>query len=440
VTALDDAVDTRTPPSDVAAERSILGAMLQSRAAVLDVSDRLTGPEFYRPAHEVIYAAIRRLHDAEEPIDPVTVANRLRADGDLSRCGGGGYLADLFGSTPTAANASYYARIVADLAARRRLIEAGARIAQLAWSTDGADLPGLMGDARAEIDAATATHTGDRLRPFSEHVTEAFDRWDTPDATAIPTGWHDVDRMLNGGLRPGHLFVVAARPATGKSFAATLIASAAAMRGIGCLFVSLEMSSAEVTDRVVAAHAGVNLARMTTRTLDETDWERAARSHTKFLDWPLWIESGGGIGLAQVRSRARTTVRTGLGMIVIDYLQQLVPAGKAQSREQEVAAISRGLKRLATEFSVPVVAIAQVNRGPANRQDKRPVVTDLRESGSIEADADEIVLLHRDDEERPGEVEFHVAKNRHGIEGRVSLGWAPHQARITSLARYPEAS
>ncbi len=238
--------------------------------------------------------------------------------------------------------------------------------------------------------------------------------------------------MLAGGLRPGHLLIVGARPAVGKSVVASVIAHAVARRGVGTLFCSLEMSRDEVTDRVAADIASVDVGRLTRRELRPEDWERLKTAQASASGWPLKVVDRADQTVSGVRARARDVSRRkgGLGLVVVDYLQLMKPSDSKAPRQEQVASISRGLKLLAKEMQVPVVALAQVNRGPMNRTDKRPAMSDLRESGSIEADADEIVLLHRDDKESPGEIEFIVEKNRHGRTGTVALAWAPHFSRV----------
>jgi replicative DNA helicase len=340
---------------------------------------------------------------------------------------------------PTGMSGPYHARTVTRLARVRRTAAAVNRALQLLATTDLDDVDDTLEAIRGDLDRAVSEgKTASDLVAWVEAVTAAGDTWESPPDRTLPTGLTDLDDMLAGGLRPGHLCVIGARPAVGKSLAASVIAANLAARGVGTLVVSLEMTAAEFVDRIVAHRADVVLDRLTRHALDDLDWQRVARLTAASSAWPLWIDDRAGLNLRQIRTRARDVTRRqgGLGVVIVDYLQLVVPADARVPRQEQVAAVSRGLKQLAREFAVPVVALAQVNRSPAARTDKRPAMSDLRESGAIEADADEIVLLHRDDDETPGEITFIVEKNRHGKTGPVQLAFAPHRARIANLSRW----
>lgn len=426
---------------DLDAERIVLGSLMLDPRIVDDVlASGITAADFYEPRHEVIFDAIMAASRAGEPHTAAEIGQRLDLDA-LRRAGGAPYLAELISSVPTAANGVYQARQVVAFARLRFAGQVAARLADLAERAPVADVDQVIESMRAEFDERTANRTRGNLAAFGDLLLSAMERWETPDVEVLATGWHDVDDKLNGGLRPGHLCVIGARPAVGKSVAAVGLAHQAASHGVGTLFVSLEMPRDEVLDRVASHAASINLSRITRRELDDLDWQRAARLVQTAQDWPLYVDDRPGNTVTGIRARARDLHRSkGLGLIVVDYLQIVRPSDRRLSREQQVSEIAKGLRAIGRELSVPVVALAQVNRESAKSSDARPTMAQLRESGAIEADADEVILLHRDDEEAPGEIEFHIEKNRHGRTGKVVLAWAPHYARIVSMARWQEAA
>lgn len=415
------------PSYDIDTERAVLGAILGSGGRLIDRLD-LTGEDFHHPAHAELWALMHRLHTAGDPVEPVSVlatSDRKAIHGPaLNEC-----------VTAATVSPDYYADQLRGHTMRRRILHAAHQLEQLSASPADRDLLELVELARGFVDEQT--RTGDRHRTstsLDDTLAAGLTRWCTPDTNVLPTGWIDLDDKLTGGLRPGHLTVVGARPSVGKSLVATELAAAVASTGAGVLFSSLEMSSAEVTDRITASRTRIPLDILTAGRADEEQMDALARFHTRAHTWPLEIDDRANVGVSGIRGRARDLTRRprGLSLVIVDYLQLVSPADKRAPREQQVASISRGLKLLARDLQVPVVALAQVNRGPAARENKRPVMSDLRESGAIEADADEVWLLHRDDEAFPGELEVNVVKNRHGQTGYVRLGWAPHTARITN--------
>jgi replicative DNA helicase len=421
---------------DVNAERAVLGSVLYSGGRAL-AGLELDPGDHYRPAHEQLHHLLLTMHAAGDPIEIPALLHRLASEAIP-----GVDAAYLHGLTEgvAVANVGYYARIIAGHARLRRTHAAALRIAQMTESADLDDIDSLIESLRHDLDIATRGRDASSATRLCDAWTRALERWETPDTDVLPTGWRDLDDVLAGGMRPGHLFVIGARPAVGKSIAAAVVATHVASRNTGVLFSSLEMSEAEVTDRIASNLARVNLSRLTERNVSDWELQRLVGAHARSSGWPLWIDDRPGVGVNAIRGRARDVSRRseGLGLVVVDYLQLIAPTDRKAPRQEQVATISRSLKLLAREMCVPVVALAQLNRGLVHRQDKRPVMSDLRESGAIEADADEIVLLHRDEKERPGEIEFGVEKNRHGRETRVSLSWSPHHARIASLARYGE--
>lgn len=414
-------------------ERQIIGCIVASGGRALDDLDDLQPGDFLDPKLEDAFTVARQLHESGTPVTTVTLAEHLTGRKHALRASD---LAALDARVTVWVEAAHIAAHLRDQANRRRLASVGNML--IARSADpAASAEGLVEDGRALLDAAIAQGTSD-LPTFLDRVMSANDRWQQTDDAVLPTGWIDLDEKLTGGLRKGHLCVIGARPAVGKSVAATVAAANIAQRGAGVLLCSLEMSGDEVTDRVMSNVAGTPLAHLTGRNLDDLDWQRQRNALGKVGGWQLWVDDRSGITVNQIRSRARTIAHRGrLDMIIVDYLQLVRPADPRIPREQQVASVSRSLKHVARELEVPVVALAQVNRGSTTRQDKRPMMSDLRESGSIEADADEIVLLHRDDDDPNllGEIEFIVVKNRHGATGKVELAFQPDRARISNLGR-----
>jgi replicative DNA helicase len=416
-------------------EQYVLGAVMASHGHALADLDGLTAADFYRPTHEALFTLMLAMHARGEPLELTAVYEQLATHPIRGLTGAD--LHEIHQACMTPANVGYYARTVRQLSRLRRIRLAGAQLVHLADAAAPGNVDTLAEQARSEVDAATRDASGGESSPLGELLIEAMERWDTKDDGFVPTGLHDLDRMLSGGLRPGHLMIIGARPAVGKSVVASIIAQSAAARGVGTVFASLEMSRGEVVDRISANVGSVDLSRLTERNLDNADWDKVAQAHHRIADWPLRILDRAEMTVAQLHARARDAGRApqGLGLLVVDYLQLVRPADPKAQRQEQVASISRALKLLAKDLDVPVVALAQVNRGPMTRTDKRPMMSDLRESGGIEADADEIILLHRDDKESPGEIEFIVEKNRHGRTGTVAMAWSPHYSRVSSMHR-----
>jgi replicative DNA helicase len=422
--------------SDQAAERQWLGAVWHSHGRVLD-DTTISADDLVNPAHQRLHAAFTAMAAAGTPYDPAGLMQAL--GDDLSRCQAA--LTEVVTSGAVPQSAGWHANTLTRLSAHRRTVEAATRIAQAA---DGErDTDELAEFARAQLDAAdTDTHQRD-TRTWADVLTQSLDRWQTPVTDAIATGWADLDDMLSGGgLRPGHLTVVGARPGVGKSLVATMLAGRTAAANRGVYFASVEMSTDELTDRIAAAATGVNLADLTNRTLNDQQLEDLRRGVSRIKTWPLHIDDRAS-AINHVRRGARRAARApgGLGLILIDYLQ--IMDGKAApgtSREQVVAGMSRALKLLSKELHVPVVVLSQLKR-PGDRAEKRPLLTDLRESGAVEQDADEVILLHRDDNDPDlaGKIELNLAKNRHGRVGTVQLRWQPYISRITDIAHHHAA-
>lgn len=424
------------PPNDVLAEQAVLGCVLLSAQARREVGEILAVEDFYRNAHQAIYAASLTLLQDAQGVDAITVAAELERRGDLARVGTAAYLITLQQAVPTTANAAYYAEIVAAKAVQRRMIEAGTRIVQMGYASDADSTADMVARARSELDKlSSAVATGDVIE-MADLVPAALAELEQPLAPGYPTGFADLDDTLGGGLHPGTLTVIGARPGVGKSILCLQFAAGVARAGFGALMFSLEMSRSELMNRFFADAATIELTRLHGHALEDDDWRRLRLKTDAIATWPLAVADIPRIGLAGIAARARERAATarGLALVVVDYLQLVTPADSKATREQQVSALSRGLKLLARELNVPVVAAAQLNRGPEQRTEKRPVLSDLRESGAIEADADTVMLLH-DEPDKAGELEVILAKNRHGPKATVRLSWTPAYARARSLAR-----
>ncbi|MGI5188868.1 replicative DNA helicase [Promicromonospora sp. CA-289599] len=576
----------RTPPQDVAAEMSVLGGMLLSKDAIADVIEQIRGNDFYRPAHEAIYDAIIDLYGRGEPADAITVLAELQRRGEHARVGGAPYLHDLMAGVPTAANAGYYARIVRERAIMRRLVEAGTRIVQMGYATDGGEVDDVVNNAQAEVYAVTERRASEDYLPLADIIGPTFDEIDAAQGrgeglTGVPTGYSDFDRLTNG-LHGGQMIVVAARPAVGKALAldtplptpsgwttmgevavgdlllaadgtpTRVVAATEVMRGRPCYEVefddgtvivadaqhqwavgaagdaqiltteemagklgggtelaigpghegaprvfgvasvrliesvpvrcvevenpshlylasrsmvpthnsvlginvashaaihhnqasvifSLEMSRNEIVMRMLAAEARVPLTKMRSGNMDDGDWQKLAATMGKVSDAPLFIDDSPNMSLMEIRAKCRRLKQKhDLKLVVIDYLQLMSSGKRVESRQQEVSEFSRSLKLLAKELEVPVIAISQLNRGAEQRSDKKPQMSDLRESGSIEQDADVVILLHREDayekeSPRAGEADFIIAKHRNGPTDVITVAFQGHYQRFVDM-------
>jgi replicative DNA helicase len=381
----------RTPPHDVAAEQCVLGGMLLSKDAISDVIEVLRPTDHYRPAHQLIHEAILDLYGRGEPADAITVANELTRRGEIARVGGGPYLHTLIASVPTAANAGYYAIIVRERAILRRLVEAGTRIVQFGYAGE-ADADDLVDRAQAEVYAVTDRRTSEDYHSLSEIMPGALDEIEAIGSrggvlTGVPTGFADLDALTNG-LHPGQMIVIAARPAIGKSTLALDFARAAAIKhNMAAVLFSLEMGRNEITMRLLSAEARVPLSTMRTGQMNDDDWARLARRMSEVADAPLFIDDSPNMSLMEIRAKCRRLKqRNDLKIVIIDYLQLMSSPKRVENRQQEVSDMSRSLKLLAKELEVPVIALSQLNRGPEQRTDKKPLLSDLRESGCMTAD------------------------------------------------------
>lgn len=422
----------RTPRQDVDAERAVLGAVLLDQRALDDIS--LKAGDFYRPQHEQLWDMIITESRAGRPVTALAISQKLVSSpiAGLEAT----YLHQCMEAAPVRAAAGHYASIVTGTARLRSLADVGLKLQQMSGSSGWDEAESVLDEARAALDATANEATGIKVRTFSAALEDAVNLWSSPKGRSYPTGWSELDHKFNGGWHPGQLTIVGARPAVGKTLVAGCAAVAATRYGVG--FFSLEMKEHEVVGRMAAASEGINLHKINSHNLGEPEWEKIARLTAKASEWPVYIEEASRITMAQIRATVRTWTRRGpLPLVIIDYLQLCAPADPRDMRERQVSRIAEDCKHLAKEFNTHVLALAQVNRGSTQRADPRPTMADLRESGGIEAHADNIILLHRDDQEMEGEIEFIIEKNRHGETGKIRLAWRPHFASVSSMSNGP---
>ena len=381
----------RTPPQDVAAEQSVLGGMLMSKDAIADVVEVVRATDFYRPAHQTVFDVVVDLYGKGEPADAVTVSAELTRRGEIGRIGGAPYLHTLLASVPTAANAGFYARIVAEQAVLRRLVEAGTRIVQLGYGGGQGDVDDVVDRAQQTVYEVTERRTSEDYTLLEHLMQPTMDELEAIGGrgggmSGVPTGFAELDRLTNG-LHPGQLIVIAGRPGLGKSTLGLDVARSASVKhGRTSAIFSLEMSKTEITMRLLSAEARVPLHHMRSGTMTDDDWTRLATRMGEVSEAPLFIDDSPNLTMMEIRAKARRLrQRHDLQLIVIDYLQLMSGNRKAESRQQEVSELSRSLKLLAKELEIPVIAMSQLNRGAEQRTDKKPQLSDLRESGCLPA-------------------------------------------------------
>ncbi|MBO0748407.1 MAG: replicative DNA helicase [Acidimicrobiaceae bacterium] len=435
----------RTPPQDLDAEQSLLGAMLLSRDAIAAAIEVCGADDFYKPAHGHIFEAITRLYAQGEPADPVTVADELRRADLLDAVGGTAALVSLQADSPATTNASRYARIIEEHALLRRLIGVAGEIAELGYGLPD-DVAAVVDRAESMVFEVAERRVTDSLRPLKDLLADGLDRLallnERGDAiTGVPTGYLDLDERLSG-LQPSSLVIVGARPAMGKTAFALGIAAHASMEAqIPVLLFSLEMSHSEIAQRLLVSEARVESSRIRNGRLLESDWPKISHAVGRLGEAPLFVDDNPNLTVMEVRAKARRLkARQGLGLIIIDYLQLMSGRRDSENRQVEISEISRGLKILARELEVPVVALSQLSRQLEARADKRPMLSDLRESGSIEQDADVVLFLYRDQVYNPdtadtGIAEVIVSKHRNGPTGFTKLAFLDHYTRFANMAR-----
>ncbi len=440
-------VHGRVPPHDLDAERAVLGAILLDNTALGMAESVATAGDFYHPAHGVIFEAIQALSTRREPIDVVTLASELRARERLNTVGGAQYLGELTDTIPTIAHVESHARIVADLAGVRRMIEVAHEIVARGYGERG-NAEAFLDFAAAKVFEVAQKRAKSNLVPLEQAIIEAFARIENVlenglRISGLETGFRDLD-TLTAGMHPGQLIIIAARPAMGKtSFILNIALNAAVSSGKPVLFFSLEMPRVELANRLMCAEARVDQGRLRTNLLTQDDVTALTASANRLHALPMYIDDSGDLTLLELRAKARRVRNErGLSMIIIDYLQLMKSSrDKVESREREISEISRGLKSLAKELGVPIVALSQLNRGCETRpgKDKRPMMSDLRESGAIEQDADVIMFIYRDevynpDTEDKGLAEIIIAKQRNGPTDTIRLRFVRELTKFESLA------
>lgn len=450
--AEDSLESLKLPPNSVEAEQSVLGGLLLENEALDRIADILNQADFYRHDHRLIYSHIAKLIEQNRPADIVTVAESLENSAELSSVGGIAYLGALAQNTPTAANIRRYAEIVRERSIMRKLVEVGSGIAESAYNPQGRDAQQLLDEAEAKIfKIAESGNRGSQgfvniqtlLPQVADRIDFLYQRENQGSVTGIPTGFDDLDERTSG-FQPGDLIIVAGRPSMGKTAFSLNIAENVALDTKKAVAVfSMEMGATQLATRMIGSVGRLDQHRMRNGNLEDEDWARLTTALGKLNDAPIFIDEGAGLSSFDVRARARRLHRQtgGLGLIVVDYLQLMSgTSGRAsENRATEISEISRSLKSLAKELDVPVVALSQLNRSVEQRPDKRPVMSDLRESGAIEQDADLILFIYRDevynpDSEDKGTAEIIIAKQRNGPIGRVRLTFLGQHTRFENFS------
>ncbi len=438
----------KVPPSSIDAEKSTLGSMLLDRDAIAKVVEILRVDDFYREVHGTIFTAITDLFDKGEPVDLVTVSEELREKEELEDIGGASYITSLVNSVPTAANVDHYAKIVEEKSILRKLIKASSQISQLGYQQDE-EIEYLLDKAEKLVFNVSQRRTANSFSGIKDILMDTFDNLEQlynheGEVTGVPTGFKDLDRMTSG-FQESDLIIIAARPSMGKTALALNIAQYAAVEeDIPVAIFSLEMSKAQLVQRMLCSEAQVDSHRLRTGFLNETDWRRISQAAGRLSESKVLIDDTPGITVMEMRAKARRIqAEHGLGLILIDYMQLMQGGGRSESRQQEVSQISRSLKGLARELDVPVVSLSQLSRAVEQRNDKRPQLSDLRSSGSIEQDADVVAFIYRDDyynpeSERAGITEIIIGKQRNGPVGTVELAFQKEYTRFVDLSRRDE--
>ena len=438
-----------TPPHSVEAEQAVIGGLLIDATAWDQVGDLIVADDFYRPDHQSIFAALAELIASGKPADVVTAAGQLERSGRLEAAGGLSYLGTLARDTPTAANVRAYAQIIRERSLLRRLISAGRSIAAAAYANDGRAARDLVDEAEQQVFAIAEQSTGRRdgavkVSALLPQLIDKIDEWHTnPNSMrGLPTGFTDFDRKT-GGLRPGDLVIIAGRPSMGKTTLAMNIAEYAAVnpgtRSSVAIF-SMEMPSEQLLTRMLSSIGGVPLNGIRSGQISDEDWVRVTAATSQLSEAKIFVDESPSLTPTELRARARRVAREhGLDLIIIDYLQLMQVPGTKENRATEIAEISRGLKALAKELQVPVIALSQLNRGVEQRTEKKPVMSDLRESGAIEQDADMILLIYREevyDKNTPkrGIAEIDLAKHRNGEIGMFMLTFQGQYSRFANYA------
>jgi len=435
------------PPQNVEAEISVLGAVLLDKDAIIRIADIITVDDFYKDAHGKIFQAMLSLYEHREPIDVITLTNKLEDMNELDRIGGGSYIASLASSVPSAANIVHYAKIVADKSILRKLIHASGDITELAFREEK-EIPEILDKAEQAVFAVSQKHTKGFFIAIKDVLTDSFERLDDlhrnkDKLRGVPTGFRDLDSLL-AGLQNSDLIILAARPSMGKSALAINMAQHVAIHeGIPVAIFSLEMSKEQLVDRLLSAEANIDSWKLRNANLTDNDFQKIGEAMAKLSEAPLYFDDSAGINVMEMRTKARRLQSEhGLGLIIIDYLQ-LMQGNGSNNRVEEVSDISRSLKGLARELNVPILALSQLSRAVENRPSRIPQLADLRESGSIEQDADVVMFIYRDDyydkdSEKKNIADILIRKHRNGPVGQVELYFKPEQMLFSNLDKKRE--
>lgn len=434
----------RRPPHNIEAEQAVIGAVFLEPEAFSVASELLVPEDFYRASHQRIFSAMTSINDKGEPIDLVTVTTHLSNEQNLEASGGVSYLSDLAGSVPTAANIGYYSKIVEEKSLLRRLIRTATDIVTSTFSGED-DVDSVLNEAEKNILAVSSRQNASSFKSIKDVLIEVYDNIEhlhqsEGDVTGIPTGYRDLDRITSG-FQENDLIIIAARPSVGKTaFALNIAQSVAINTDENVAIFSLEMGADQLVSRMLCAEGNIDSQRLRTGKLEEADWGKLTMAMGSLSNAGIYIDDSPGIRVSEIRSKCRRlSQEQGLGMIIIDYLQLIQGSGSSQeNRQQEVSEISRSLKGLARELEVPLIALSQLSRGVEQRQDKRPIMSDLRESGSLEQDADIVGFLYRDDyydseSEQQNIIEIIISKQRNGPTGTVELAFVKEYNKFVDL-------
>ena len=434
----------RLPPQNIEAEQSVLGSLLIDPNAIITVASFLRAEDFYREQHGEVYDAMLALHERREPIDLLTVCDELQRREQLEAVGGAAYLTSVINMVPTSIHVEHYAHIVERTSILRHLIDAAGEIAGLAYQEMG-EVEEIIDKAESTLFKVSQQRISQSLVPIRQVVVDYYDHIEylhehPGETTGLPTGFVDLDKLLNG-MQPSDLIIVAGRPGTGKSSLALALARHAALKQSGVVAIfTLEMSSAQLVQRLISSETDIDSQRLQTGRIQDSEWGLFVRASSVLSESAIFIDDTPSPTPMEIRTKARRLAEEhGLDLIIIDYLQLMQGNQRSENRVQEISYISRALKGLARELNVPVVALSQLSRAVESRTDKRPILSDLRESGSIEQDADVVMFLYREDyynrdQEQTNIAEVIIAKQRNGPTGKVELVWIPEYTKFANKA------
>ena len=440
----------RIPPNNIEAEQSVIGAMLLDKEAISTAAEIISGEDFYREAHKEIFEAIVDIYNKGEPVDLITLTEKLKTRNTLEAVGGITFLTNLMDAVPTTHNIKYYAKIVEDKSLLRKLIKSSNDIIQKSYQAEE-DVGEIIDDAEKGIFNISLNRSNQGFIHLKDILNVNFDKIEElylnkGRITGVPTGFSDLDNKLSG-LQKSDLILIAARPSMGKSsFMMNIVQHAAVREKVTTAIFSLEMSKEQLTQRLLCSEALIDAHRLRIGDINEDEWVKLARAMGPLSEAPIYIDDTPSISITEMRAKSRRLkLEHNLGLIVIDYLQLMQGKGRAESRQQEISEISRSLKALAREINVPVVALSQLSRAPEMRADHRPILSDLRESGAIEQDADVVMFLYRDeyyhpDTEKKNIGEINIAKQRNGPTGTIELVWLGQFTKFVNKEKHITAN